>query len=74
MNNFSFISLVLTEETKPAAVASLSSSEAAEPTEDKGTDGKLCFKMPSPKRTVHEALIFLGLEIARVTVKQSRNR
>lgn len=41
---------------KPSAVASLSSSEETEPSEDKGTDGKLCFKIPNPKRTFHEAL------------------
>ncbi|KFU91551.1 hypothetical protein M959_07833, partial [Chaetura pelagica] len=35
MNNISFISLVLIDETKPSAVASLSSSEERELSEDK---------------------------------------
>ncbi|KFP67387.1 hypothetical protein N322_03317, partial [Cariama cristata] len=35
MNNFSFISLVFIDETKPSAVASLSSSEETELSEDK---------------------------------------
>ncbi|KFQ75043.1 hypothetical protein N335_04724, partial [Phaethon lepturus] len=35
MNNFSFISLALIDETKPSAVASLSSSEETELSEDK---------------------------------------
>lgn len=56
MNNFSFISLVLIDETKPLAVPSLSSSEEAELSEDKGTDCKWCFKISSPKRTFHKAL------------------
>lgn len=56
MNNLSFISLVLTDETKPSAVASLSSSEEAKPSEDKGTDCKLHCKISKPKRTSHKAV------------------
>lgn len=58
MNNVSFISLVLIDETKPSAVASLSSSEATEPCEDKGTDCKLHCKISNPKRTFHKAVFF----------------
>lgn len=55
MNNLSFISLVLIDETKPSAVASLSSEEA-KPSEDKGTDCKLHCKVSKPKRTFHKAV------------------
>ncbi|XP_051648646.1 ADP-ribose glycohydrolase MACROD2 isoform X1 [Manacus candei] len=44
------------DETKPSAAASLSPSEDTELSEDKGTDWKLCFEIPSPKWTFHEAL------------------
>jgi len=55
MNKFSFISLVLIDETKPSAVASVISSEETELSEDKGTDCKLCYEISSPKRTFHNA-------------------
>lgn len=55
MKNFSFISFVLIGETKPSAVASLS-SEDIELSENKGTDWKLCFEISCPKRTFNETV------------------
>lgn len=70
---FSFISFALTGETKPSTVASLS-SEDIELSENKGKDWKLCFEISHPKRTFHETVFFLCLEIVKITVKQYRNR
>lgn len=71
MNNFFFISLALTEETKPSAVASQSSSEETELGEGKGTDCKLCFKLPSPERAFHKALFSFVWELPKAQLNNT---